>query len=151
MQVATESLTTKTEASPFSKEQLEHLYRLFDQSLSSHDSLPSCSLAQTGNFLSALSVYSRNFTPWITDSGAFDHMTSFSYLFSIYSPCPSNEKIKIVDESFSSIVGKGSVPSSRILTLDFVLHVLNLSCNLLSISELTRDMNCLTKVFPSYF
>lgn len=47
MHAAAKSPTTITETSPFSKEQLEHLYRLFDQSPSSN-SLPSCSLAQTG-------------------------------------------------------------------------------------------------------
>ena len=47
MHAAAKSPITITETSPFSKEQLEHLYRLFDQSPSSN-SLPSCSLAQTG-------------------------------------------------------------------------------------------------------
>ncbi|RVW43788.1 hypothetical protein CK203_074032 [Vitis vinifera] len=50
MHAAAKSPTTITETSPFSKEQLEHLYRLFDQSPSSN-SLPSCSLAQTGPML----------------------------------------------------------------------------------------------------
>ena len=44
MQVATESPKTIIEPFSFSKEQLEHLYRLFNQPLS-FKSLSSCSLA----------------------------------------------------------------------------------------------------------
>ena len=73
---------TITEASPFSKEELEHLYRLFHQS-SSSNSLSSYSSAQTGKSLSALSVHSENFTSWIIDYSASDHMTSLLNLFSI--------------------------------------------------------------------
>ena len=149
MQTATKSPKTITEASPFNKEQLKHLYWLFNQAPFSN-SLLSCSLVRTSKSLSALSVHSENCTLWIINSGAFDHMRSLSNLFSTYSPCPSNQKIKIADGSFSFIVGKGSTPISKILTLESVLHVLNLSFNLLSISKLPRDMNCVAKFFPSY-
>ncbi|KAL6341885.1 hypothetical protein AAG906_038130 [Vitis piasezkii] len=44
--------------------------------------------ARTSKSLSALSVHSENFTLWIINSGAFDHMRSLSNLFSTYSPCP---------------------------------------------------------------
>ncbi|KAG6742683.1 hypothetical protein POTOM_053605 [Populus tomentosa] len=73
----------------FTKEQLGHMYKLFQ---SPQFSNPSCSLAQQGN-----------------------------------------KKIKIVDGSLSAIAGKGSVFISPSLTLHNVLHVPNLSCNLLSI------------------
>ena len=48
----------------------------------------------------------------------------------------------MADGSFSSIVGKGSVQISPILFLKSVLHVPNLSYNLLSIGKLTKDLNC---------
>ena len=83
-----------TEASPFGKEKLEHLYRLFNQSL------PSCSPTQTGKSLSALSVHSKNFTPWIIDYGASGHMTSLSNLFLTYSPCPITTKLKLQMDHF---------------------------------------------------
>ena len=37
------------------------------------------------------------------------------------------------------------------MTLESILHVPNLSCNFLSISKLARDMNCVAKIFPSYY
>ncbi|KAI5406952.1 hypothetical protein KIW84_053271 [Lathyrus oleraceus] len=42
---------------------------------------------------------------WIVDSEASDRMTGESTLFSSYSPCADNQKIKIADDSFSAIAG----------------------------------------------
>ncbi|WJX66879.1 hypothetical protein P8452_51386 [Trifolium repens] len=59
-------------------------------------------------------------------------MTGDSTMFSSYSPCAGNHKIKVADGSFSAIAGKGSVVLSPSLTLKDVLHVPNLSCSLMS-------------------
>ena len=77
-------------------------------------------------------------TPWIIDSGASDHMTDAHHLFSTCSPCTGNLKVKIADGTLSPIAGKGSVHISEYITLNPVLHVPHLSCNLLSISQLTK-------------
>ena len=50
----------------------------------------------------------------------------------------------------SSVVSKGIVSISPNITLHSVLHVPNLSCNLVSISKLTRDLQCVAKFIPSY-
>ena len=77
-------------------------------------------------------------------------MTSCSQLFSSYSPCAGNKKIKTVDGSFSALAEIGPIKMSPILTLHNVLHVPNLSCNLLSISKLTLDHNCRVNFFSSH-
>ena len=46
----------------------------------------------------------------------------------------------MVDGSVSPIVGKGSIFVSNLI-LNSVLHASNWSCNLLSISKITHDMN----------
>lgn len=58
-------------------------------------------------------------------------------------------KIVFYIQSFSTIAGVGSIPISKSLTLHNVLHVPNLSCNLLSISKLTHDLNCLAIFYSS--
>lgn len=126
---------------PLTTEQLDKLLKLLESST------PSCSIATKGN--SACLSVSPSHT-WILDSGASDHMTGESTLFSSYSPCAGNQKIKIADGSFSAIAGKGSVVLSPVLTLNDVLHVPNLSCNLMSVSKLTRDINCQTNFFRSH-
>ena len=73
-------------------------------------------------------------TPWIIDSGASDHMTDAHHLFSTYSPCVGNLKVKIADGVLLPIAGKGSIRISESITLNPVLHVPKVSCNLLSVS-----------------
>ena len=138
-----------SEMHSFTKEQLSHLYKLFQ---SPQFSNPSCSLAKKGNyFIAALSCKKSNpYCSWIIDSGATDHMTGSSKLFCSYNPCAGNKKIKIADGSLSAIAGIGSIVISPSLTLHKVLHVPNLSCNLLSISKLTSDLKCQVYFFPSY-
>ena len=93
----------EVDSGPFNKEQMDHLLKLI-KSNSLSGSIPNVSLAQTGNALSC-----SNYAPWIIDSRASDHMTSFSHFFTTYSPCSSNEKFRIADGSFSPFAGKGLI------------------------------------------
>ena len=108
-------------------------------------SLPYGSIAQKGVFPQSLSVISDKKAPWVIDSGASDHMMGNPSFFSSYTPCAGNIKVKIADGSLAPVAGKGSVVLSKIMVLKSVMHVPNLSCNLLSISRLTQDQNCVVK------
>ena len=46
------------------------------------------------------------------------------------------------------MAGIGSVIISKDITLFSVLYVFNLDCNLLLISKITIDLNCVTKFLP---
>ena len=107
-------------------------------------SLPACSIAQKGNFPKSLSVIST-----------IRHLRSLTpkpQTFSSYNPCArnlkvkianyqqkKNLKVKIANGSLTPMVDKGFTFLSKKLTLQLVLHVPNLSCNLLSISKLAQD------------
>ena len=134
----------------FNSDQLAKLYELFfnfQASSQSSTTLSSDSLAQKSTFLTALGTMAH-ITLWIIDSGASDHMTNTHHLFSTYSPCAGNLKVKIANGTLSLIVGKGSIHISKSITLSPVLLVPNLSCNLLSISQLTKKSNCSAKFLP---
>ena len=77
-------------------------------------------------------------------------MTNDHHLFSTYSPCVDNLKVKIADGTLSPITGKGSIRIYESITLNPVLHVPNLSCNLLSNSQLTKQSNCSAKFLSSH-
>ena len=47
--------------------------------------------------------------------------------------------------SYTLVVGKGTISLIKTFSLESVLHVPNLLCNLFSISKLTRDLNCVAK------
>ena len=85
----------------------------------------------------------------IVDSGASDHMTGDKSLLTDFLPCNENHLVKIADGSISKVAGFGSVTISKTLSLHFVLLVPNLDYNLLSISKLTRDKNCVAKFFQN--
>ena len=50
--------------------------------------------------------------------------------------------------TLSRVVGTSSVIISKDITLHSVLYVPKLDCNLLSIRNLTQDLNCVTKFLP---
>ncbi|RVW67994.1 Retrovirus-related Pol polyprotein from transposon RE1 [Vitis vinifera] len=66
-------------------------------------------------------------------------------LFSTYNPSYKNLTMRIANGSLSKVAGTGSVRVSKNIPLDSVLLVPKLNCNLLSISKLTWDLNCVTK------
>ena len=56
----------------------------------------------------------------------------------------------MADGSLSKVTGTSSIVISKDLTLDSILLVPNLDCNLLSISKLTYEKNYVTKFFPNH-
>ena len=128
---------------------MDHLLKLL-KSNSGSLSTPNATIAQAGSKLNALSCHLPiSHTPWIIDSGASDHMTSFSHLFHTYTPCSGHKKVRIADGSYSPIAGNGLINLSKTISLKNVLHVPKLTCNLLSVSKLSRDSNCRV-IFSKY-
>ncbi|KAL5567177.1 hypothetical protein UlMin_030341 [Ulmus minor] len=143
--VSSEDNAKQSESSPFSKEQLELLQKMLDPILSQQGATTSNSiigfgtLAQKGNFLSALNVKRENLSPWIVDSGASDHMTGDASIFHTYKPCSNNFTVRIADGSLSKVAGTGSVVISKNLTLDSVLLDLGLG-NMIGSAEVCSGL-----------
>ncbi|RVX23040.1 Retrovirus-related Pol polyprotein from transposon TNT 1-94 [Vitis vinifera] len=129
--------TSVPEPSPFNKEQMEMLQKL---------------LSQVGSGSTTGVAFTANrggMRPWIVDTGASDHMTGDAAILQNYKPSNGHSSIHIADGSKSKIAGTGSIKLTKDLYLDSVLHVPNLDCNLLSISKLARDLQCVTKFYPN--
>ena len=66
-------------------------------------------------------------------------MTKESNLFTTYTICSEKEKVKVANGCITPISGKGLVVVSPFITLPSIIHMPNISCNLLSINKLTKS------------
>ncbi|RVW33095.1 Retrovirus-related Pol polyprotein from transposon RE2 [Vitis vinifera] len=129
--------TSVPKPSPFNKEQMEMLQKL---------------LSQVGSGSTSRTAFTANrggMKSWIVHIGASDHMTGDAAILQNYKPSNGHSSVHIADGSKSKIVGTGSIKLTKELNLDSVLHVPNLDCNLLSISKLVCDLQCVTKFYPN--
>jgi hypothetical protein len=86
---------------------------------------------------------------WIVDSGVSQHMTPDSTVFKSYKPLSGKEKVQTADDTFCSIVGIGNITCTSNIHLSSVLHVPNFTNNLMSVSQLIDDLNCIVSLSPS--
>ncbi|CAN1852228.1 Retrovirus-related Pol polyprotein from transposon RE2, partial [Linum perenne] len=98
--------------------------------------------ANRGNQISAYSVNSTQCDQWIIDSGCSDHMTVSKELLDDYQCYPKKAGVRIADGILSPVEGIGRVRLTDGIELFHVLFVPTLHCNLISISQITRDLNC---------
>ena len=137
--------SANSEQPPFTKAQIDQILKMLQTTQkASNSDIPSCS------FAGPLSSYlcSKENNVWVIDSGATDHMTSNSSLFLSYKPCAGNRKVKIANGSLSPIAGTGKIKISDSISLSQVLHVPNLACNLVSVSKITKELNCCAYFLP---
>ncbi|CAN0870173.1 Retrovirus-related Pol polyprotein from transposon TNT 1-94 [Linum grandiflorum] len=145
---------SEAESTPFTKEQanaMEKFFKLMTKSQPTQQNTSdvySSHFASQGNPFSAHSVKSQNSVQWIVDSGCSDHMTGSEGLLLDYQRYSTRAGVRIADGSLSPVEGIGRIRINQYLELFPVLHVPKLSCNLISISQLTRDLAC-TAVFSS--
>lgn len=133
---------------PFTKEQIDLLYNIMGKS---EVSSSSCAFAQSGSHGKAYKICSiSNSNPWILDSGASDHMGKESNSFVSYNTC-FGKKVQVANGCSLPVKGKGNVLFSPKITLSSVLHVPNMTCNLLSVSKLTKANNCSVVFYPNHY
>ena len=123
---------------------MEQLYKLLTLA-SLPNNLSTSLLAQKGTFSFALNGVTQRQESLIIDLGTTDHMTGCANLFSTYTSNLGNFKVKITDGSLSMVASMGTIKIGADLILHSILHVPNLTCNLLSISTLTRVPSCVAK------
>ena len=68
---------------------------------------------------------------WVIDSGATDHMTSNSSLFTMFQSHPSTSTITLADESTSRVLGSKIIHPTPSITLTFVLSLPQFFFNLI--------------------
>ena len=99
------------------------------------------SIAHTGNSFVGIS-HSTSVGPWVLDSGGTDHITSNKTLFSSLSTSGYLPSVTMANGSQTQSQGLGIVHPFPSLSVDNVLYVPGSPFNLLSISRLTRTLDC---------
>ena len=85
---------------------------------------------------------------WVIDSGASAHMTGTPSNLSSLTPTTAYPPVSIADGRSCSVKGYGSTKPTPSLTLHNVLYVPGFPTNLLSISTITRTLNCVAIFYP---
>ncbi|KAI5348644.1 hypothetical protein L3X38_001531 [Prunus dulcis] len=102
-----------------------------------------------GNFGRAFHAYDTRDISWIIDSGSTDNMTYNSTLFST-TLLPHRDHVLTANNVAAPITGASSVLLTPALPLDKVLLISSLSSNLLSMAQVTEQLNCVVLMYPSF-
>ncbi|XP_015170070.1 uncharacterized protein [Solanum tuberosum] len=140
----------------FTADQYNHLLKMIDK-----DSLPQNHVANmAGNpsispytFSTSISCFAagNDATPWIVDTGATDHMVHS--LNTLLNPkvIPSNSSnVYLPNGQTAEVTHIGSATLFDHYNIQRVLHIPQFSYNLLSISKLTKELNCCVSFYPHF-
>ena len=105
-------------------------------------------IVESGNLNKCL--VSSSSSEWVIDSGATDHMTGNSSLFSTFQSQPSPSTVALADGSHSCVLGSGTIVPTPFIPLTSVLSLPNFSFNLMSVSKFTRALKCYISFFPDF-
>ena len=122
-------------------------FQFYQNSLRS-PSTPITAIAESGNPNKCL--VSSSSSECIIDSGATNHMTCNSSLFSTFQSQPSPSTVTLADGSHSCVLGSGTIVPTPSIPLTSVLSLPNFSFNLISVSKLTRALKCYISFFPDF-
>ena len=122
-------------------------FQLYQDSLRS-PSTPITAIAESGNPNKCL--VSSSSSEWVIDSGATDHMTGNSSLFSTFQSQSPPSTVTLADGSHSCVLGSGTIVPTPSIPLTSVLSLPNFSFNLMSVSKVTRALKCYISFFPDF-
>ena len=101
-----------------------------------------------GNLVACVAK-SPSLGPWIIDSGATDHMCGNKLLFSSLTYSDTLPTITLADGTKTTVKGIGQTTPTSSLSLNLVLYVPDSSFNLISVSQLTKILNCSVTFTPT--
>lgn len=127
---------------------MDSIYQLAQASSPSNSqSFPSHAYSVTANQSSSNQSFapSNSSTPWYIDSAATNHITNDLANLQLYQPYQGSDQVTVGNGQTVLIqhIGKGLLPTPQYsFSLNNLLHVPNISSNLLSVHQLTKDNNC---------
>ena len=74
-------------------------------------------------------------------------MTGNSNLFTTFQLHPSSSTVTLADGLTSCVLGSGTIHPIPLITLTYIMSLPQFSFNLISVSKLTRTLNCSISFF----
>ena len=96
------------------------------------------------------SCFLSSSSTWVIDSGAIDHISGNSSLFTKYQSHPATSTVTLTDGSTSYVLGSWTIHSTPLITLTFVMSLPQFSLNLIFVSKLTRTLYCSISFFLNH-
>ena len=109
----------------------------------------SSSLQHSSTSIACLSQSSTG-TPWILDSGASDHISGNETLFSTLIPTLDSSTVTLANGSETTVKGIGTVQLIPSITLQSVLYTPGCPYNLISVSKITEQLDCIVIFIANY-
>ncbi|RDX87989.1 hypothetical protein CR513_30468, partial [Mucuna pruriens] len=134
----------RTSSQLISDEEYQELLRLKSNNHSQSSASPSVSTA-------CISHSMESQGSWIIDSGASDHISGHDSVFSSISSPEFPHFISLANGSKMVSQGVGQVSLSSSISLNSMLYIPRCSYNLISLSQLTRSLNCLVTFYADSF
>lgn len=132
----------------FTADQLQQLALALSQMTPNHTTSNDNAYVNAACMFSSSNAINFVFTkPWILDSGATNHITTDSNLFT-YTDISPTLIIKLLIESLASITSTGTIPFNSNTTLNKALCVLSFHLNLIFVSKITTALNYYAILFP---
>lgn len=112
---------------------------------------PSTSTATAGTLIPSMSNYINH--NWIVDTGASNYMTSNLKILKECQPVPPSQR-SMVQLPTGNVVSVSHISKSSVFKdqdISNVLFIPDFKCNLLSVSQLTKELQCSAAFFPDFF
>ena len=149
-----QSKPSRVEANHFTQDQYNHIVQMLAQhSPQVNQNSMSNTAANTAGMTSLMAMNVSHKPNWIVDTGATNHMASSLELLNKLSvnklgynrtvELPNGDETRVTHTGLSSI-SDGS-------TISNVLYVPEFKFNLLSVSKLTKELQCSASFFPDFF
>ena len=99
--------------------------------------------------LSPCPLWPITFLPFVIDSGATHHITTFNFISTLH-PVTHPLSISVPTWNTINVTSTGDVKLSFSLTLHNVFSIPKFKFNLMSIFQLTKSLNCVVSFYPKF-
>ena len=129
----------------FTKDQYDHILKMIQQK-----SEPTTYMCNTASNTGKTSFVSAHSNMWIIDTGATNHMVSSLNMLTKITVHEVSKPVYLPNGFTTQVSHIGSCSLSTRSVISNVLHIPDFKYNLLSVSQITKELGCSVTLFPHF-